>query len=85
MQWNEIIKIADYIVSACDDIELEELARKLNTSFDLDKMIRHGKKKYVMQMLMNWEEKVNTPRIALGQIMTELELHELAAAMKLFV
>ena len=80
-----MIKIADYIVSACDDIKLEELARKLNTTFDLNKMTQRGKMKYVMQMLMDWEEKVNTPRIALGQIMTELELHELAAAVKLFV
>ena len=80
-----MIKIVDYIVSACDDIMLEELAGKLNMTFDLNNMIRHGKKKYVMQMLMEWEKEVDTPRIALGQIMTELELHELAAAMKLFV
>ena len=80
-----MIKIADYIVSACDNNKLEELARKLNMTFDLNKMIRHGKKKYVMQMLMEWEKEVDTPRIALGQIMTELELHELAAAVKLFV
>ena len=80
-----MIKIAEYIVSACDDIKLEELARKLNMTFDLNNMIRHGKKKYVMQMLIEWEKEVDTPRIALGQIMTELELHELAAAVKLFV
>ena len=85
MLWNEIIKIADYIVSACDDIKLEELARKLNMTFDLNKMTQRGKMKYVMQMLMNWEEKVDMPRIALGQILTEFELHELAAAVKLFV
>ena len=85
MLWNEIIKIAEYIVSACDNNMLEELARKLNMTFDLNKMTQRGKMKYVMQMLMNWEEKVDMPRIVLGQIMTELELHELAAAMKLFV
>ena len=85
LQWNEIIKIADYIVSACDNIKLEELAGKLNKEFDLNKMIRRGKIKCVMQMLMDWEEEVDMPRIALGHIMTELELHELAAAMKLFV
>ena len=68
-----MIKIVDYIVSACDDIMLEELAGKLNMTFDLNNMIRHGKKKYVMQMLMEWEKEVDTPRIALGQIMTELE------------
>ena len=80
-----MIKIADYIVSACDNIKLEELAGKFNMTFDSNKMIRCGKMMYVMQMLMNWVEQVDTPRIALGQIMTELELHELAAAMKLFV
>ena len=85
MLWNEIIKIAEYIVSACDNNMLEELARKLNMTFDLNKMTQRGKMKYVMQMLMDWEEKVDTPRIALGHIMTELELHELAAAVKLFV
>ena len=80
-----MIKIADYIVSACDDNKLEELAGKLNMIFDLNNMIRHGKKKYVVQMLIEWEKEVDTPRIALGQILTELELHELAAAVKLFV
>ena len=83
--WNEMIKIAGYIVSACDDKKLEELARKLNKTFDSNKMIRCGKMMYIMQILMEWVEEVDTPRIALGQIMTELELHELAAAVKLFV
>ena len=58
-----MIKIADYIVSACDDIMLEELAGKLNTTFDLNKMTQRGKMKYVMQMLMDWEEKVDMPCI----------------------
>ena len=80
-----MIKIADYIVSACDDIKLEELARKLNKTFDSNIMIQRGKMMYVMQMLIEWVEEVDMPRIALGQIMTELELHELAAAVKLFV
>ena len=80
-----MIKIADYIVSACDNIKLKEFAGKLNMTFDLNNMIRHGKKKYIMQMLIEWEKEVDTPRIALGQILTELELHELAAAVKLFV
>ena len=78
-------KIAKYIVSACDDIKLEELAKKLNKEFDLNKVIQREKMKYIMQMLMEWEKEVDTPRIALGQILTELELHELAAAVKLFV
>ena len=78
-------KIADYIVSACDNIKLEELAKKLNKEFDLNKMIRREKMKYVMEMLIEWDKEVDTPHIALGQILTELELHELAAAVKLFV
>ena len=80
-----MIKIADYIITVCNNIKLEELAGKLNKEFDLNKMIRCGKMMYVMQMLLEWEEEVDMPRIALGQIMTELELHELAAAVKLFV